>query len=352
MPRFINQDSYLGKIVTPPSLNRYLYAFGNPTVWVDPTGNFNEATDVDEYLPPSKSDDSNYYKYFTRPLYNSIAYGKNVGSYVLALPVTVHQKIIKPIVTGRDNIGFDEAAGDFDAIPFGVTFTAPMKLAKLNKLSRLNKLKKTKQYRKTQHDVTNSQKESNNNSQIKMTHEPGPITMSQRNEAILNATQKDSFGSGAGVSSRIYAKDIPTFKSGKFDAWFNKQSPENLSRLYKDLSIKKKISNELRGNPGHHEFLMVATAPKWKQWGVTAQQLRQQFSIPISTLNEGGLAKGWQHSKGKKGSRSKNSTAVHNELKGIINNSNSLKEFKQNILPWAEKWLKEGHKNLPSGFHN
>ena len=38
MPRFINQDSYLGEIVTPPSLHRYLYAFGNPTYYIDPTG--------------------------------------------------------------------------------------------------------------------------------------------------------------------------------------------------------------------------------------------------------------------------------------------------------------------------
>lgn len=36
--RFINQDSYLGKSNTPPSLHRYLYAYSNPTVWVDPTG--------------------------------------------------------------------------------------------------------------------------------------------------------------------------------------------------------------------------------------------------------------------------------------------------------------------------
>ena len=36
--RFINQDSYLGEPGTPPSLHRYLYAYGNPTVWVDPDG--------------------------------------------------------------------------------------------------------------------------------------------------------------------------------------------------------------------------------------------------------------------------------------------------------------------------
>lgn len=36
--RFMTQDSYLGQLGTPPSLNRYLYAYGNPTVYVDLTG--------------------------------------------------------------------------------------------------------------------------------------------------------------------------------------------------------------------------------------------------------------------------------------------------------------------------
>ena len=36
--RFINQDSYLGKTITPPSLHRYLYAYANPTVYIDLMG--------------------------------------------------------------------------------------------------------------------------------------------------------------------------------------------------------------------------------------------------------------------------------------------------------------------------
>jgi RHS repeat-associated protein len=36
--RFLTQDSFLGASSAPPSLNRYLYAYGNPGRWVDPTG--------------------------------------------------------------------------------------------------------------------------------------------------------------------------------------------------------------------------------------------------------------------------------------------------------------------------
>jgi RHS repeat-associated protein len=36
--RFISQDSYLGEAGTPPSLHRYLYAYSNPTVYIDLEG--------------------------------------------------------------------------------------------------------------------------------------------------------------------------------------------------------------------------------------------------------------------------------------------------------------------------
>jgi RHS repeat-associated protein len=38
--RFLSQDPYLGDIITPPSLHRYLYAYSNPTVFIDLEGYF------------------------------------------------------------------------------------------------------------------------------------------------------------------------------------------------------------------------------------------------------------------------------------------------------------------------
>ena len=40
--RFPTQESYLGEAQTPPSLHRYRYAYGKPTVWATPTSNYKE----------------------------------------------------------------------------------------------------------------------------------------------------------------------------------------------------------------------------------------------------------------------------------------------------------------------
>ncbi|MCP4487564.1 MAG: RHS repeat-associated core domain-containing protein, partial [Gammaproteobacteria bacterium] len=40
--RFVTQDTYLGEQGTPPSLHRYQYDYSNPTVYLDPTGNYTE----------------------------------------------------------------------------------------------------------------------------------------------------------------------------------------------------------------------------------------------------------------------------------------------------------------------
>ncbi|MDA8021303.1 MAG: hypothetical protein MPN21_28050 [Thermoanaerobaculia bacterium] len=42
---FLTEDPFQGEPLTPPSLHRYLYAFQNPTIWRDPTGQGNEEVD-------------------------------------------------------------------------------------------------------------------------------------------------------------------------------------------------------------------------------------------------------------------------------------------------------------------
>jgi hypothetical protein len=98
--------------------------------------------------------------------------------------------------------------------------------------------------------------------------------------------------------------------------------------------------------------MMVVEAPQWSKWGVKAQQVQEDYAIPISTLNEGGLAKGWKHSTGIRGSRAPGSKTAHNELQSVIQSSNNLNDYKMNMRVWAEKWINGGYDALPSGFHN
>ena|GEM_PF-2647001 len=151
--------------------------------------------------------------------------------------------------------------------------------------------------------------------------------------------------------SNLKVSDIPTFDSGSFNKWFDSRTPEELAEMYKKQALKSKISDGLRGARGNHEFLMVVEAPQWSKWGVNAKQVQNDFAISISALNEGGLAKGWKHSTGLKGSKSPNSKRVHNELQKIIQNSNSLDDYKKNMFSWAEKWIEGGYNGLPEGFH-
>lgn len=85
--------------------------------------------------------------------------------------------------------------------------------------------------------------------------------------------------------------------------------------------------------------------------GVTAKQVQEDFAIPISSLNDGGVAKGWKHSTGIKGSKAPGSKRVHNILQRVIQQSNGLDEYKTHMRDWAEKYISGGYDALPSGFH-
>jgi RHS repeat-associated protein len=57
--RFITQDPYLGDNTTPPSLHRYLYAYSNPTVYIDLTGYESVTTMLDEAATSAASEGKN-----------------------------------------------------------------------------------------------------------------------------------------------------------------------------------------------------------------------------------------------------------------------------------------------------
>ncbi len=52
--RFISQDPYLGENSIPPSLHRYLYAYSNPTVYIDLLGYFSLTERLKKYFEKKK----------------------------------------------------------------------------------------------------------------------------------------------------------------------------------------------------------------------------------------------------------------------------------------------------------
>ena len=120
-----------------------------------------------------------------------------------------------------------------------------------------------------------------------------------------------------------------------------------MAEYWKDPHLRDKIEKQLLGPRGEHEYLTRATAPKWKQWGVTARELREKYSVSFEELDKVALFK---HSRGTRGSLATGSKVAHNELKKIIEDSSSLEGFKKNLIPWATKWLKGGVSDLPSAL--
>lgn len=79
--RFNTEDPEAGKDLTPPSLHRYLYAYGNPTVYVDPTGRIAFLSDAQKYLEnlaaeyKASQDEAVYAQSGSRAFGNGLGYG-------------------------------------------------------------------------------------------------------------------------------------------------------------------------------------------------------------------------------------------------------------------------------------
>jgi hypothetical protein len=98
-----------------------------------------------------------------------------------------------------------------------------------------------------------------------------------------------------------------------------------------------------------HEFLMVSRAPKWKEWGVTTNQVHVDYAVPTEKLRWT-IPSDLDHPlAGQLGGHrivdnitsdltAPGSKTFHLELDDIISNSSSVRQFDEGLQVLYERW--------------
>jgi hypothetical protein len=133
---------------------------------------------------------------------------------------------------------------------------------------------------------------------------------------------------------------VPGTRNGEFKTWFDGLSKTELDLLWAHPSQRSKIEDRLRHPGGFHEWHLVSRAPKFKEWGVTTQQIWDMRTLTSDVR--------FVNPPGRHGGRG--STTAHNEMLAIIDSSTNYAEFKSRLQTWANNRLEGGAAALPEGL--
>lgn len=144
------------------------------------------------------------------------------------------------------------------------------------------------------------------------------------------------------VIDDLSPQDIPTVKSGNFEEFFNRLTPEQLDEIWDNKHLRRKIERQLRAPGGMHEWHLVSRAPQFKRWGIQAEQIRDLRTAisDVKFVNPTGVHGGL------------GSTRVHNELLGIIDSSLDYETFVRRLNNWANYRLDGVIASLPEGLRS
>ncbi|MED1058867.1 hypothetical protein [Bacillus mycoides] len=133
-------------------------------------------------------------------------------------------------------------------------------------------------------------------------------------------------------------KDIPSVRDGEFIKWFDNITLDELEIAWANPEVKKVISSRLRSPGKLHEWLMIARAPTFKSWGISAKQI-QELRTPtkdVEFINPPG-----------KHHRAPGSKRAHNEILEIIDTSLDYDTFVRRLQMWSHYRYKGGVEGLP-----
>lgn len=100
------------------------------------------------------------------------------------------------------------------------------------------------------------------------------------------------------------------------------------------------MSDRIRQPGGYHEWHLVSRTPKFKEWGVSMDNIKgmRTMTDDVEFKNPSGIHGGT------------GSTASHNQLLYIIDSSSNYDEFVKRLNNWANDRLKNGIMDLPEGL--
>lgn len=113
-----------------------------------------------------------------------------------------------------------------------------------------------------------------------------------------------------------------------------------MDEIWKNPKLRQTIEDRLRQPGGLHEWHLVSRTPQFKNWNVTAEQIKDLRSLTkdVKFVNPKGVHGG------------RGSTTAHNELLKIIDNSTDYDTFIRRLNNWANYRLDGGIESLPKGL--
>ncbi|HDR4422461.1 TPA: hypothetical protein QCP59_003286 [Bacillus cereus] len=156
---------------------------------------------------------------------------------------------------------------------------------------------------------------------------------------------KGSGGSGVskegsvakGTGEAIGKINIPSIRNGEFNKWFDELSSKEFNKMWENPKLRKRIEDRIRRPGGYHEWHLVARTPKFKEWGISMNDIKEMRTLTkdVKFVNPPGVHGG------------EGSTVAHNQILRIIDTSKDYETFVKRLNNWAEDRLESGKMGLP-----
>ncbi|EDX69932.1 hypothetical protein [Bacillus cereus] len=144
-------------------------------------------------------------------------------------------------------------------------------------------------------------------------------------------------GGVKGTGEAIGKINIPSIRNGEFNKWFDELSSKEFNKMWENPKLRKRIEDRIRRPGGYHEWHLVARTPKFKEWGISMNDIKEMRTLTkdVKFVNTPGVHGG------------EGSTVAHNQILRIIDTSKDYETFVKRLNNWAEDRLESGKMGLP-----